>query len=358
MIRRMQAEKKRDQKGEWIRVAPCLYRYQSSGVYYAVVRRSGKLIRRSLEVSHIEPAKRLLRDFLKDQENTATDAHKTFLDTYMEEFRSGRTGAAKTLKRYQQMTDLVKTGWPGGAHVLLSKVDHNQCSRWLSQWNGKVAQYNHGRQWLLAFFDFAVANRKLSRSPIDKRILKAMRRPRVIRNAPTVEEFEAILAEVRAQPFTDHADDSADILEFMGRAGVGQAETSGLKHEHINLDGGTIQLFRVKTQTAFQIPVFPKVRPLLERLKKENPDVAPAQSIFKLQDPKKALASACKRLNLPSFSQRSLRRMFIIDALQKGVPVKTISKWQGHQDGGVLILKTYSEVIDQKANQEAAQLLA
>lgn len=353
----MQAEEKRDQKGEWIRVAPCLYRYRSSGVYYAVVKRSGKIIRRSLEVSHIEPAKRLLRDFLKDQENTATDAHKTFLDDYMEEFRSGRTGALKTLKRYQKMAELVKTDWPGGSHILLSKVDHNQCSKWLSQWNGKVAQYNHGRQWLLAFFDFAVANRKLSRSPLDKRLLKAMRRPRVIRNAPTLEEFEAILAEVRAQPFTDHSDDSADVLEFMGRAGVGQAETSGLKYEHINLADGTIKLFRVKTQTAFQIPIFPKLRPLLERIKKNNPDTSPVDSVFKLQDPKKALASACKRLKLPSFSQRSLRRMFIINALQKGVAVKTISKWQGHQDGGVLILKTYSEVIDQKANQEAASLL-
>lgn len=334
-----------------------MYRYRSSGTYYAVVRRSGKLIRRSLEVNHIEPAKRLLRDFLQEQENTATDAHKTFLDTYMEEFRSGRTGAAKTLKRYQKMADLVKTDWPGGSHVLLSKVDHNQCSKWLSQWNGKVAQYNHGRQWLLAFFDFAVANRKLSRSPIDKRLLKAKRRPRVIRNAPTPEEFEAILAQVRAQPFTDHSDDSADVLEFMGRAGVGQAETAGLKHEHINLVDGTIKLFRVKTQTAFQIPIFPKVRPLIERLRKANPDAAPEARLFKLQDPKKALATACKRLKLPSFSQRSLRRMFIIDALRKGVPVKTISKWQGHQDGGVLILKTYSEVVDQKANLEAASLL-
>lgn len=354
----MTAVEKRDQKGEWIRVAPCLFRYRSSGTYYAVVRRSGKLIRRSLEVRQIEAAKRLLREFLQEHENTASDAHKTFLDSYMEEFRSGRTGASKTLKRYQQLTDQVKTGWPGGSHVLLSKVDHNQCSKWLSQWNGKVAQYNHARQWLLAFFDFAVANRKLTRSPLDKRLLKAMRRPRVIRNAPILEEFDAIVAEVRSQPFTDHSDDSADVLEFMGRAGVGQAETSGLKFEHINFDDGTIKLFRVKTRTAFQIPIFPKVRPLLERMKKDNPKLNPADHVFKVHDPKKSLASACKRLKLPNFSQRSLRRMFIIDALQKGVPVKTISKWQGHQDGGVLILKTYSEVIDQKANQEAAQLLA
>ncbi len=353
----MTAVGKRDQKGEWIRVAPCLYRYRGSGVYYAVVRRSGKLIRRSLEVDKLEVAKRELRDFLARQENTAADAHKTHFDDHMREFLESRTGASKTLKRYRQLMEHVNANWPGGAHQILSKVDHGQCTKWLSFWNGKVAAYNHARQWLLSFFDFAVANRKIPRSPLDKRLVKAVRRPKVIRNAPTPEEFEAILTEVRSQPFTDHGDDSADVLEFMGRAGVGQAETSGLKHEHVSLEAGTIKLFRVKTQTSFQIPIFPKLRPLLEKLKTANPDVLPSEKVFKISDPKKALATACKRLKLPSFSQRALRRMFIINALKRGVAVKTISKWQGHQDGGVLILKTYSEIIENDVHQEAANLL-
>ena len=69
-------------------------------------------------------------------------------------------------------------------------------------------------------------------------------------------------------------------------------------------------------------------------------------------------ATACRNLKLPSFSARSLRRMFIIDALKKGIAVKRISRWQGHKDGGVLILKTYSEVIEQEDDREAANLLA
>lgn len=71
------AKEKRDQKGQWIRLAPCLYRYRGSFAYYAVVRRSGKLIRRSLETNVIEVAKRKLRDFLGEQEHAASDVHKT-----------------------------------------------------------------------------------------------------------------------------------------------------------------------------------------------------------------------------------------------------------------------------------------
>ncbi len=45
----MPAQKTRDQKGDWIRVAPCLYRYQNTGAYYAVLRLAGKLIRKTLK---------------------------------------------------------------------------------------------------------------------------------------------------------------------------------------------------------------------------------------------------------------------------------------------------------------------
>lgn len=185
-----------------------------------------------------------------------------------------------------------------------------------------------------------------------------MRRPKVIRNAPTPEEFEAIIKGVRGQQFTDHSQDTGDVLEFMGRAGVGQAETNGLKWEHIDFQAGSIKLFRVKTQTTYQIPIYPKLRPLLECLKASSHADGP-QILSSRYATRRRLwhphvpSSSCR-----IFSPRSLRRMLIIEALNRGVPVKTISKWQEHQDGRVLILKTCSETIDQKAHQEAASLLA
>ena len=36
--------------------------------------------------------------------------------------------------------------------------------------------------------------------------------------------------------------------------------------------------------------------------------------------------------------------MFITRAIERGVDVKVIAQWQGHQDGGKLILQTYSHV--------------
>ncbi len=58
--------------------------------------------------------------------------------------------------------------------------------------------------------------------------------------------------------------------------------------------------------------------------------------VFKVKDAKKALSAACARLNLPHFSQRNLRQSLIRRLIRAKVDVKSISKWQGHQDGGQL----------------------
>jgi integrase len=111
--------------------------------------------------------------------------------------------------------------------------------------------------------------------------------------------------------------------------------------------------FRWKTATGFAVPIFPQVRPLLERLCQGK---AHNERDFKIADAKKALAGVCRRLGFPPFSQRSLRRMFITRAIEKGVDVKVIAEWQGHEDGGKLILQTYSHVNPVHSNR-MAQLL-
>jgi integrase len=83
------------------------------------------------------------------------------------------------------------------------------------------------------------------------------------------------------------------------------------------------------------------LRPLLEKLCAGK---AHDERLLGMDDARKALANACKRLGYAPFSQRSLRRMFITRAIERGVDVKVIAEWQGHRDGGKLILQTYSHV--------------
>jgi hypothetical protein len=47
------------------KVENCLYRY-SNGTYYTIAKRKGKIVRKTLETSHLQIARRKLRDFLRE----------------------------------------------------------------------------------------------------------------------------------------------------------------------------------------------------------------------------------------------------------------------------------------------------
>jgi integrase len=168
---------------------------------------------------------------------------------------------------------------------------------------------------------------------------------------PTSEQFQQILAEVRAEKKNRKGAASGDFLEFQGRAGLGQAEAAELKWSDIDFDSGEMQIKRVKTGKYFKVPVYPKLRPLLVRMRSEAEARAKIERrefqnderVFIIDNARKALTNACERLDLPAFTQRNLRQMFIVEAYRAGVDVKTIAKWQGHQDGGKLIMDTYTE---------------
>ena len=114
-----------------------------------------------------------------------------------------------------------------------------------------------------------------------------------------------------------------------------------MKREHVDLESERIQVYRLKTATPFHVPIFPQARALVERLCQGK---RPTERLFPIDQARKALTNSCKRLGFPAFTQRSLRRMFITRAIERSVDVKVIAQWQGHKDGGKLILDTYSHV--------------
>ena len=107
------------------------------------------------------------------------------------------------------------------------------------------------------------ADRMIARSPIAG--MKQRRREKPIRLAPSLDEFRTIVASIRAQKYADTAEESADFIEFLGLAGLGQAEASALTWADVNLDRGQLLTFRQKTRTGFAVPIFPQLRPLLVR---------------------------------------------------------------------------------------------
>ena len=259
---------------------------------------------------------------------------------------------AKTVERKAAIAKRLRADFPGGVDVALDKVVTSKVAAWLASYDFGPPSYNLYLEFIRAVFALAVEDRLIAHSPVASMKGKKKRDP--IRLTPTFEEFRAAVADIRAQKYSADAKDSGDFLEFIGLAGLGQAEAACLLWEHIDWKAGQFTARRQKTGRNFVVPIYPQLRPLLERLRAEHGDKPPGkENVFKIKNAKKAIAEACERLKQAKYSHRAYRRMFITRLIEKRVDVKAIAKWQGHRDGGKLILDTYSHVRDKHAEDMA-----
>ena len=331
-----------------------LYRYNPSGQYFARVRFGGKLYRRKLEADDLELAKRKLRDFKNGLERTDASKGNTSFGKMLDDYTATLTGADSTREKKLAVIDKLKATWFGVDSLPLRTMKLSQVKAWLAKHYGErsASHYNAALTVIRDALDMAVADRIILESPAKGLSYRTRKQP--IRLTPTFEQFQAILADIRAQRFNRDAEQSGDFVEFLGLAGLGQAEAAVIKRSDVDLESGRIAVYRQKMSVGFYIPIYPQLRPLVEKLcngKKPN------EWLFSINESRKALANACKRLDLPQFTHRSLRRMFITRAIERGVDVKVIAEWQGHGDGGKLILQTYSHVRPEHSNR-MAQLMS
>ena len=357
---------------------PCLYRYSSNGVYYALVKHEGKQKRASLATTDKIVAKRKLADFQRDLGKIDSSVGRlTLRELCARYLATVKNQSPATTRRKKDIVARLLADFPAGADVQVSKIKASDIQTWLAGYAPTkqepkkrfgYASHNLYVECVQAIFRLAVADKVIAVSPTDGVERKKVVKP--VRLTPTFEEFNAIVADVRAQRFNADAQISGDFLEFMGLVGVGQAEITGVLRQHVNLPKKQITFFRQKTRTPYTVPIYPQAEELVKRLVGKS-NLRPTDPLFpinlgkstkqeatgKTKDCKHALSAACKRLGYPAYTQRSLRRMFITRCIEKGIDVKVIAQWQGHQDGGKLILGTYSHVRNVHAEEMAKKLV-
>jgi integrase len=320
-----------------------LYRYVPSGRYFAHLRFKGKLHRRSLETTDIALAKRRLADYRRTLERTDPAQGNTSFAAVLDRYSATLIGAPEAVEDKRAIIGKLKSTLFGAEHLPLRLLTSTQIESWLATHYGSksASYYNSALTLIRDALQKAVRDRVIAESPAAG--LKYRKRKTPIRSTPTFEQFQAIVAEIREQATKCYqvAEQSADLIEFYGLSGLGAAEAASLTRADVDLRAGQIIAYRHKTSHGFAVPIFPQLRPLIEKLCQGR---SHNDRLFEIDGARKALTNACKRLGLPHVTPRALHRMFITRALELGVDVKTIAQWQGHQDGGVLILKTYSHV--------------
>ena len=335
------------------KVGECLYRYSSNGVYYARFESGGKEIRRSLRTTDRASAQRALAWAKQEREQIDPAQGKLTLAELCDRYSATiQHQKPKTIERKSLIVRRIKSHWPTGRLTQVAKVKPSHVDLWISRYCFGPHSRNLHMACIKEIFEMAVRDGIISRSPAAH--LRRVKPPKPIRATPSFEEFKSIVESIRSQKFNGHdAEESADFVEFLGLAGLGKAEAAALRQSDIDWQREKITTFRHKTKSGFAIPIYPQLKPLLLRRRRDD---APNERVFKIDNAKKAIANACRRLNLPQYSHLSFRRMFITRAIERGVDVKVIAEWQGHKDGGKLILDTYSHV-NRAHSHRMAQLM-
>jgi len=332
-----------------------LYVYPPNGKYYIRLAVKGRKApkKECLETTDIALAKRLVESRKVEMRSIAGDTTMLELARMYEVYKKGVNEEAigNAVKRIEEN--------PAFASQIVRKIQPHDISAFVASERMPKNTNNKFVNTLKSFFEYGITCGFLFVNPM----LRLKLREKVVRtppNIPTVEQFEQIRKNVRENRLSDTAEASWEMLSMIGLLGIGEAEARAMDWKDFIWDNGKaskVKIQRIKTSQHETIPVYEWAKDFVETLweKRGKPN---SGKVLKVATCARSLKRACELIaGSPVYVPRNFRQMCIVRLIWKGVNIKLISKWQLHQDGGILILRLYSQVIsDAQSDFEEKEL--
>lgn len=332
------------------RVAENLYRLESSGGYYALLKRGAKQFRRSLKTKDRKLADRRLSELRGLVSNlTISDDAPISFDDLAKRWMAATSHALKpsTIARREQYLRSVA---PFFAGMAIRNVRHHHCERWVAERGPKIAALTMAYELstMRALFDYALKLGLMLTNPA-----KDIKRPKIVQQpmtVPTREQFRKLVEAIR---FSDGRAESqrkakpgADLVELLAYSGCRLREATSIRWRDVDFDRNALSItggeIGTKNREQRTIPMTEALRSLLLRLKGElNPS---GDFVSSIDSAKKCLQTACRRLTYPQFTHHDLRHLFATTCIEAGVDIPTVSRWLGHKDGGALAMRVYGHL--------------
>jgi integrase len=341
------------------RVGHCLYRSDKTRVYYAILRRGGKQIKRSLRTSDQVLAKRRLADLEeKAQRLNQTGAAKVLFTDLGNRWHEVLGASLKPSSHLRQRVVLNSLN-PYFGTMMVRGITRTHVEKWASERSKTCAArtFNQERATLARLFAFAMRDGLVLDNPatVVKRLKPTMSKAVI----PTKDQFKALIEAIRALKVT--ARDAANLCELLAYSGCRLAEATSMRWGDVTFE---VKQFTVtggdlgtKNHEARTVPLFPALERFLRQLRESLPQPPQAgDRICPIDNAKKALISACKAAGLPHFTHHHLRHFFCSNAIEAGVDFKAIAGWLGHKDGGLLVAKTYGHLRDEHSTAMAQRM--
>ncbi len=333
------------------KVGENLYRLQSTGTYYGLLKRASKQFRRSLKTTDRKLAERRLAELRQQVGNLSLseDSKANFADIARRWLDATRHALKESTVRRRETC--VKNLTPFFKGVTVRNATTRQCERWVAERGRDIAPqtFAHELNTLNAVFNYAMQQGLVLSNPA-----RGIKRRKIIQSritVPTREQFQTLIETIRQ---SDGRKDSqqkskpgADLVELLAYSGCRVAEATSLRWSDVSFErncititGGEIGTKNYENRT---VPMTDALCDLLVRIRAER---QPKEDDFvsPIKDAKTCLHTACQKLNFPQFTHHDFRHFFATTCIEAGVDIPTISKWLGHKDGGALAMKVYGHL--------------
>jgi len=159
--------------------------------------------------------------------------------------------------------------------------------------------------------------------------------------------------------------EAADFCRFLMMTGARVGEAPVTTWGCVQWDRQLVHLPGYKSETSARyVPLFPELTALLHKIQERRKSAArfhpegrsfleENDSILRIRECQKTIDAACVRASVPRVTHHDFRHLFATTCIESGVDIPTVSRWLGHNDGGVLAMKTYGHLRSEH-NQTAA----
>ena len=351
-----------------------LVRNASSGKYFARFRHNGKLIWRSLDTQVLSTAAQRLPDKIKEVKDeqallaSGSDPRITFeaaAKIYLERVKSSPDYKPKTKAYHEQRLDALWKSWPAIKGKLIKDITKAECVEWRNGFASKYSPtaFNHTLGILRAIFEIGIEAGARRDNPAKTKEMKRLRETSKRLRLPEHDQFEKFVKEIESSG-SGHSKPCAELVRFLAFGGFRITEAKHITWADCDFKRGIITVYG-EPETglkghgageAREVPMIPDMRHLLDRMRKERADEAPAAKVTRVSECQRAMDRAAKKIGIARLTHHDLRHLFATRCIESGVDIPTVSRWLGHKDGGALAMKVYGHLRDSHSVEMALKV--
>lgn len=365
-----------------------LLRNRQSGHYYGRFTIAGKQKWYALDSDVLSVAKLRLNDKAAEVEKlrgtvTNVETGRATIGDLVEVFKT-RTLANTDIKpatvtaRLGAVKRLLKT-WPGIEVLEPRRVTSSSVFDWAARFKVEGTKFrppgakgprrgnsatavNSAIDALRGILDLAVERGQLHANPVDVRRKTGSGRlkKKVTKKAlvlPSRAQLTALFTAMENNGAVGGGGaEAADFCRFLMMSGARLGEVPVTLWQNIRWEKQLVNLPGFKSETSARfVPLFSELTALLRKIQmrrksaarfhpERNAFLEPTDSILRLKECQKTIDAACKRIGMTRITHHDFRHIFATTCIESGVDIPTVAGWLGHNDGGVLAMKTYGHL--------------